>query len=61
LEKPASWGTEGAQEGGERAQAMGIVEGKGSTFERITVHFLRESDMSNFERILIFEGKPINF
>jgi hypothetical protein len=38
-----------------------MLRGNGSTFERITVHFLRGSDIRNLERMVIFEGKRINF
>jgi hypothetical protein len=44
-----------------RGERSLTFEGKGSTFERITVHFFRGSDMTNIERMLIFDGKPINF
>jgi hypothetical protein len=33
----------------------------GASCERRRVHFLRESDITIFERIRNFEGKPINF
>jgi hypothetical protein len=59
-------GKRGRRDGKVRREGQAGVEerlgrGERARVERTRVHSWRESDMSNFERMLIFEVKPINF